>query len=401
MPAATPDPAGHRSGSRRHLPLTLCLLGCALVGCTTPPAATGSPAPSTGDFAAGLQSALDTRDRQAFVALLDPAADPGRVDLLWTNLVQFDVDFSARGDRLAVAWSVPGEAAPARQVLAFERPCDSCAPTDLVAVSGQPAPLWLVEGVVVERRGAVTLIRGLRAPSLMPEARAAVAGVAAAGLGGLASGWDGALVLEQPSDPPAFARVMADQGDLLGTAAVTVRRDSVAEGGGADAAAAVRVVVNPAATTALPGGEADRAADPVLAVLIGHEAVHVATAAQPRPAAGRLWVSEGLAEWLALGMVPGGEQAMGDELARACRQVGRVPGDAELAGALAPEGEAGTYGLAAGLLAAALGEPGVPVNGGFSAAQLGVLTGLWQGADPAALGLGDLVTLHRQWCAGR
>jgi hypothetical protein len=107
--------------------------------------------------------------------------------------------------------------------------------------------------------------------------------------GGLGAGWNGQLVLEVPSTRQAFERMLGvAPGSYADIAAVAWPE-------GPDAAtAAVRIVVNPGVTATLD--------EQGVAVLLAHEAVHVAT--RSAASAAPTWLVEGLADYVAYDAYP-------------------------------------------------------------------------------------------------
>jgi hypothetical protein len=147
-------------------------------------------------------------------------------------------------------------------------------------------PIWLLQPVAARQQGRTTVLAEPRTP-LAAWARWGAAAGAAVDRQlrvSLDPRWDGALVLELPATRQLFEQVL---GVTPGSYA---RIAAVAWPEGPDpATAAIRVVVNPAVAAELDSEG--------LAVLLTHEAVHVATrsAASPAPT----WLVEGLADFVA------------------------------------------------------------------------------------------------------
>jgi hypothetical protein len=147
----------------------------------------------------------------------------------------------------------------------------------------EQAPLWLLEPLTVRQRGRVRV----SAPD--PPTAAGLltlASRAAAAVHRRLPAWEGALVVEAPASaagfraasgvaPPAARRI----------AAVTTTADGVALPGSPE-----RVFVNPRVFE--PLGAAGQQ------IVLSHEATHVAVDAAVSPAP--TWLSEGLADWVAL-----------------------------------------------------------------------------------------------------
>ena len=155
-----------------------------------------------------------------------------------------------------------------------------------------PAPLWLTGPISVHRAGAVAVIGGPDADQwLSPAARAAEqlsqtpSAVALLRPGAL-------QVIEVPADADAFAQVLAQPAlEFRGAGAITWTASSGGEVPTSEQVTS-RIVVNPDATSGLTGGQRQS--------LMLHEQTHAATSWLAAPAAGRQWVSEGLAEWVRL-----------------------------------------------------------------------------------------------------
>jgi hypothetical protein len=164
------------------------------------------------------------------------------------------------------------------------------------------------------------------------------------------------------------------------TGAETTASDSTA---GQSPRAAVHVVINPSSTAGLTPVQQ--------ALLLAHEDVHVVTSGHP-VAAGRDWVSEGTAEWVALGLDPA-TAAQSTQLARdACQSAGLTPpSDTDLTSGDATDQQQ-AYAISwrlVGLLHDHLEA---------TAAQADVVA-LWAGDPTASPGiLDDLATWSAQWC---
>ena len=154
---------------------------------------------------------------------------------------------------------------------------------DTRAVPGQQAPPWFLEPLHVRRapRVLVAAPDAARAVELADQASDAVAAV-----GRRLTGWRGVLVVEAPAATPVF-RAGSGLGPAGGRsiAAVTTTADGATLPGSPE-----RVFVNPRVfgTLGPPGQE----------IVLRHEATHVAVAAAE--SAAPLWLTEGLADWVAL-----------------------------------------------------------------------------------------------------
>jgi hypothetical protein len=200
----------------------------------------------------------------------------------WGNLERLSfIAYSDRDDGYeTVQWRIAADSASAWHVID---------PDTLAGVPGQPVPIWSAEAVAVVDAGPVGVI-GAAAPSWAQAAEAALQAVESAELGELLAGWQGTLVVEAPGSKDSWQAVMGVSGDDMDTtAAITWALDFAMPVG---ETAAVHVVVNPVAMAGLDA--------PTRQAVLTHEAVHVATFAH-RPAAGRQWASEGLADLVAFG----------------------------------------------------------------------------------------------------
>lgn len=323
--------------------------------------------PDSAGLAARLTRAVQAHDQDDW-RRATPDVPSDRRDVLWSNLEQLDrVSFQSEGLDLVVSWSVPGDAAAARQLIhaVWRCPALGCRLADLLPRPDTPAPIWLTGPIRLTHADGVTVLDGRVASAATPPSSAPVGGSAAsstgmswgtigqsardglarAGLGKLSSGWNGQLVVEVPATTAALGQVMGlPSRAVMGFGAVTLVEDggqpsgqpsgspteaTTGASGSVDPdapAAAVRILVNPVTAGALSTSQAT--------LLLTHEAVHVATAALGPPPAGRHWLSEGLAEWVALGSVPDQLEMVGDIAGDEClATAGRpgVPSDADLA----------------------------------------------------------------------
>jgi len=308
------------------------ILGLLLAGCTASPP---SVQPSVGQSSSPADPAARTRqaqvlldsltravrdhDQAAFTAILsarDPlAVRPARIifDNL-TGLPLTELTFTARPrfaalsedrrgklgseawvQQATVSWQLADDARPAEHTVWLTMvPLGSRA--QLAAVTDRPAnadplPIWWSEPVVAERSGKVTALVSvaLGASGRWADAAAAAATAVADGVRRVARAWSGKLMVEVPGSRQLFEQVLgAKAGSFAQIAAVTS-----AEGPN-PASAALRILVNPAA--------ADRLTNLGLAVLLAHEATHVATRSVDSPAP--VWAVEGFADYVAYEAYP-------------------------------------------------------------------------------------------------
>ncbi len=359
VPADQADQADHPPLvplSRRVLgPLSLAAVlvvtGCASIPA---PAATRAPSAPVQEKGASAQNLLDTLVA-AGLAGDEPAFDAGvsirdasfadRARLLSANLSRLPLAgvrlrlqperLTPAGDRAVLlgpdawvqaatlTWRLTGESSPAehRIWLTFVVEDGSARLAGTVDGPATPVaaqPVWWTGPVTAATRGAATVVvgAGQDAGAWAERASDAVSEVRHRLQGGAARGWSGAVVVEVPATRPDFEAVLGvPQGSYAAIAAVTL-----AEG---PADAAVRVVVNPEVTRQLaPLG---------VAVVLTHEAVHVATRSAGSPAP--RWLVEGLADEVALTAHPAAESAVAAPLLSRVRRDGApwsLPTDAQL-----------------------------------------------------------------------
>lgn len=301
--------------------LAAVVVVCLLAGCTAAHQPSGSERQRLVDR---LNRALDNHDEADLTRVFAAAAAPRR-ELLVANLRQLDSAQFQIGDDdvLQVSWRAVPDDEQAWQFVSAPMTCtNSCALTDLRPIAGHPAPIW-VTGAISLRRQMNAVVIAPDAQPWLPLAADAQAGVVAAQLGALTDGWNQLLVVEVPANKAAFEAVMGVQAsDFAGTGAVTWTADDAAPE--ATTPASRRIVVNPDAVASLDGARRG--------FLLAHEAVHVATGGLGRPAPGALWVSEGLAEHVALGQWPSQAQASASLLRQHCPLPPEAPTDDEFTG---------------------------------------------------------------------
>jgi hypothetical protein len=223
---------------------------------------------------------------------------------------------------VTVSWQLMDDPRPAEHtvwltLLPVGSAAQLAAVTDWPA-SGSPLPIWWSEPVVAERSGAATALvsTALGAPGRWAGAGAAAATTIAKQVRRVAPNWSGKLVVEVPGSQQLFEHVLgAKAGSYAEIAAVTTAD------GPNFVSAALRIVVNPAA--------AGRLSDLGLAVLLAHEATHVATRSVDSPAP--IWAVEGYADYVAYQAYPRARnQAVSPLLAqiRKHREPTSLPSDA-------------------------------------------------------------------------
>lgn len=268
-----------------------------LTACTQP----SQPADRTerAQIVAALNASIASRDAEAQRNLLQylPAATVERLVANFTQLAA--VEFQLDGDNLQVTWNT-AHSRPAHHQLRATMDCRGkvCALTQLSAVPDQPAPIWLLEEITVHEDAAVSVICGQHcdAAKLSAFASSALDDVNRGLPAQFRSGWDGRLVVLVPDSASSFAQTLGSSGEnLTDVAAVSVSFDNMTSS--LDAKQTMTAVLtNPGHFTALP--------QTTQRFVLSHEAVHVAAAALGVPAAGRRWVSEGIADHVALAAHP-------------------------------------------------------------------------------------------------
>lgn len=308
----------------------------ALAGCG-PTASSGRPdaaAQSVQKLLDGWAAALRGRDERAYLGAVDPAATDyqnarGQVfaNLAAVPLASWDYRIvSTTGLR-----PTPGEGdrataqAELRYRLAGYDTAPVTAPVRLTLVwrggrwyvaaedtSGSGSQLW-EQGAVTVVRGEHSLVLGTgqdqgRLRAMADLADRAVPAVSEAWQHGT---WAGRVVVEMPAS-------LERMGALLGSPAANYRgiaAVTTGEVGGAGAAPADRIIVNPEAYGTL--GEFGRR------IVLTHETAHVATRALTS-AATPLWLSEGFADWAAYRGTGRTARQAAPELAQAV-SAGRLP----------------------------------------------------------------------------
>lgn len=309
------------SGRGTRLLAAAVMLGI-LGGCSVP---ARTAVPDSNATASSVLAALQADDQNAFVSLFAADADRERVALLWQNFSQIEVKTitDRDGDGWQIGWRVPGEDGLATHLVAPRWQCDvrDCLLEDIVQRPGSPAPIWLIEAVTIHRAGPVTLIGGGDLDGWTSIAERSADFVVKSQASQLIRP-DETLVIEVPAGPSSFAQVMdATVFDFVGTGAITWIADS---GGSApnEEAAPARIVINPEA--------AEAASTVARYLLLVHEQTHAATINWlGYPAAGQLWVSEGLAEAVMLQASPESQQHSKTTLADVCEFFEPPPSDSD------------------------------------------------------------------------
>ncbi|HSN42774.1 MAG TPA: hypothetical protein VLR88_01805 [Propionibacteriaceae bacterium] len=298
-------------------------------GCAAPLESTDQP--SNGDpgaIAQRLTRALAGDDSASFqAAFADADAAQFLAVRLWRNLSQFtDPAITAHDGTLSVTWRVPGDARPAVDVLSArwadspegERQLASLAP-----MSDQRVPLWFSDDLTVVAAQGCTLIVPAASPRDLSRTCAnAATRVSDAGLAILSPTWTRTLVVEIPATNADFASLTGtDPADNVGVGGLTHHEGVDPVPGPA------RAVLNPATAWSAPLDQVES--------LLAHEGVHHALA--DRTPALPLWVSEGLADHVALPASPGWKADVAQRLVAAYTGGSqphplRMPTDADFAG---------------------------------------------------------------------
>ena len=366
------------------LGLTLGLAFGCLPGCAAPPVAPSASIVSDTELLGRLQAAVDNRDETAFDALFTGTPGAGMRAWIWTNLVALpQIRFGLLDDTLVANWRVPGDDLDATHRVGQMACSDDrrdCALTSIGPLAGWPAPLWAVQPMALATAGAVTVLGAsddTTTPDWLTAAETARQAVAAAGLGVLAQAWNGALVVELPRDAAAFAHLLGQDSpaDFVTTGALTWVENT---GQATPGRAATHIVVNPQTSIGLTAQQR--------VLLLTHEAVHVATSAQPL-APGAAWVSEGLAEAVAVAGDPAAATERAAQAHSACTAAGLTPpADAAFSGtdAAAQAVAYATAQVLVGLIRQNLNDA-APV----------ALLALWQGQTVTGV---DLANWSKAWC---
>ncbi|MEU2954227.1 hypothetical protein [Streptomyces xanthochromogenes] len=290
---------GTRGGRAAGCALAVLLLGAACSAPGTAPDATAGQVQRVLDRRA---AAVLKHDAAGYLAAVDPAASALRAaqGAEFANLAQVPLTSWAykvtRVDRhgttataqVDLRYRIQGyDSAPvtaARTLSLDRRGADWYVTGDRPARGG--AQLLWQQGAVTAVRGAHSLILGVgQDPARLREIAAAEDTAVPAVSGAWPGKWAGRVVVLVPASLDAMAALLgAPAASYRGIAAVTT-----GEAGGAGAAPADRVIVNPDAYAVL--GDLGRK------VVLTHETTHVATRAHTSPAT-PMWLSEGYADWV-------------------------------------------------------------------------------------------------------
>ena len=315
-----------------------------LVACTpapTPPPASGL-AVSAQETLNAFSEALQAKDRATFQTQLSSQDGTFAVfaDRLFDNVSRLPLTalrFHAVGQPtplagprravlgptawdqpVSITWRLAGDqgAAEHRVRLTFRSESDAAklagAPAE-ASTDGRPGrvaePIWWRQPVTAHRSSRVTLVSAAAGDDARWFRRAdlAAAAVRARLPERLRRGWSGGLVVERPASQHHLEQVVgATPGSHAGIAAVAWPE------GPDPQRAATRILLNPAL--------ARRLDDEAAAVLLTHEAVHVATrsAASAAPS----WLTEGYADYLAYSAHPARAPDAERDLLRAVRADG-------------------------------------------------------------------------------
>ncbi|MFJ2401827.1 hypothetical protein ACIOUE_11070 [Streptomyces xanthochromogenes] len=290
---------GTRGGRAAGCALAVLLLGAACSAPGTAPDATAGQVQRVLDRRA---AAVLKHDAAGYLAAVDPAASALRAaqGAEFANLAQvpltswaYKVTQVDRHGTTATAqvdlrYRIQGyDSAPvtAARTLSLDRRGADWYVTGDRPARGAAQLLWQ-QGAVTAVHGAHSLILGVgQDPARLREIAAAEDTAVPAVSGAWPGKWAGRVVVLVPASLDAMAALLgAPAASYRGIAAVTT-----GEAGGAGAAPADRVIVNPDAYAVL--GDLGRK------VVLTHETTHVATRAHTSPAT-PMWLSEGYADWV-------------------------------------------------------------------------------------------------------
>lgn len=239
--------------------------------------------------AVSLTAAVHLADRDAFTGLFDAGTPPQRIETLWRNMGQL-TGLEAIGetaDSWRIDWRLAGQAAASTHQVRSVWQCSwqRCRLADVVQQPGSPTPVWLTGQITVASAGQVTVLGAADASQWLAAATGALDAISGGATAGLLGEHD-PYVIELPADRAGFEQVLAAPASQFATiGAITWQQ-------GANS----HIVVNPQTAGGLD--------DEQRRLLLAHELVHLRTVHLGHPASGQLWVSEGLAEALALPSSP-------------------------------------------------------------------------------------------------
>ena len=356
----------------------VCLAACAV----TPPRPSGD-----GQWLAGrLNAAVSANDEQAFDALFVGTSGSGVRHWIWQNLTALtSVSFGVDRDVLTADWRTLNDAQDITSHVGRVAcvTATDCRVADLGPQAGAPAPIWAVQPLAVIADGPVSVLATTDDPSAsdwLAAAQAARQAVTDAGLGDLASAWDGALVVEVPRDAGAMAQLLGRPSMAGYTTSGAVTWVERRPGGAPpDAGYVAHIIVNPMTTGKLTPAERT--------LLLTHETVHVATVSVP-VAPGAVWVSEGLAEHIAVGASPSDVAAEAAQAKASCSASGLRPPDDEAFGGTDAAAQSSAYATSQVLVGLIMDKLGT--------SAMDAIVSLWQGRDAPGV---DLEAWSKSWCA--
>ncbi|WP_017238845.1 hypothetical protein [Streptomyces sp. SS] len=307
----------------------------ALAGCTAPEPADPSPREIQSLLDRHARALLD-RDEAGYLAAVDPALAPAartefdrlaKIPLGGLDYRVTDVDRTG-GNRataeVELGYRIKGyDSGPAtsERILDLVERDGRWYVTGDRGAEGAPQQLWQ-QGEVERVTGRRSLVLGVGQSAERLREIAAAADRAVPAVGDAWGGsWAGRIVVLVPASVEAMGRLLGGSAaDYRGIAAVTT-----GETGGGPLAPADRVIVNPDAYALL--GAFGRQ------LVLTHETTHVATRVQTTKAT-PVWLSEGLADWVAYRGTGRTPAQAAPELRRAVRAgelPARLPDDADFA----------------------------------------------------------------------
>lgn len=259
-------------------PAALAVFGLALSGCQSAPVKA-----DLGCVATELNRA--SKDAGELWGLLAGS----RAGLLATNLPKLaEVEFAPSEAGLDVKWLASEGSQPAWHELGIE--AQGCLVTNIFVPEGKPAPIWYAQEVEVYRQGSATVLaagRDATGNAVDNQGWVSAASQAVDRVRARFPDWDGQLVVQVCDSPESFHLVSA--GSAQDAAWAYTRAQDYS---GQVGEAASHVTVNPTHE------------HPDKPYLLTHEAVHVAMSKHGVPEPEKLWISEGLAEAIALSVSP-------------------------------------------------------------------------------------------------
>lgn len=370
---------------RRVVPFLAALSCVAAVACGCAESPAKPVATNAAQVATALTGAVEAKSEETYSALFAGDEDVGIRHWIWLNMQMLaEVDFQAGdGGALIADWRWDADSrGVSSQVGRIACDAGGCALSDMGPQAGSRAPIWVVQPLQVLGDASVAVFASTGASNgqaWLTAAQAAQRAVAAADLGPVSAAWNGRLAVELPQNASAFAQAVgASSAAAYTTTGALTQAEGPADGDTVPPVA--HIVVNPQTTEALTPAQRT--------LLLTHEAVHVATAAVP-VAKDATWVSEGLAENVAVAASPG-DAADEAALAKAsCTGNGlEPPADGAFGGtdAVAQNNAYAVSQVLVGLIRNHLG------SGAAQAIYL-----LWQDDDAPGV---DLAAWSKTWCTG-